>query len=280
MDFRAKEKSLYFIEKEYQTLEIVEEESYLSFYINGLIQWNSSDEKLYHESLVIPYINYLSKIKKDLKILVLGGGDGFVIRELKKYDEFIKDITLVDIDSTVIDIHRELPYLKLINENSFEYEKLNIIIEDAVKFIDETEEKYDLIISDLVDPEDSLSFLYSTKFFNNLKRINNGLLVYQAGDSLFNREQNEKLHKNAKKTLKKYFNSYISIPYFGYYNFIVFSNEKNFEYKSIYKTKIPKKIYQQNEFILNKNILKSLFYFKDIYNKNNKVIKRMQKDGK
>jgi spermidine synthase len=277
-NIRNKIKQLYIKETKYQKLEILEDKGYLEFYINNEVQWCSSDEFIYHETLVLPYINYISKSKKEINILVLGGGDGFVIRELMKFDKKIKKITLVDIDKEVIELHKNLIYIKKLINNSLNYDKLDIKIEDAYKFIKNTKEKYDLIISDLIDPIKSLSFLYSKKMFKNLKKINNGIIIYQAGDIFYNKYENKKVKKHAKKILKHYKNIYVSIPNFGYYNYILYS--KNKEYKKIRKTKFNKLLLKENKYIKSNKILKTIFLYKNIYNKRTKTIKWIQNERK
>jgi len=277
-NIRNKIKQLYIKETKYQKLEILEDKGYLEFYINNEVQWCSSDEFIYHETLVLPYINYISKSKKEINILVLGGGDGFVIRELMKFDKKIKKITLVDIDEEVIELHKNLIYIKKLINNSLNYDKLDIKIEDAYKFIKNTKEKYDLIISDLIDPIKSLSFLYSKKMFKNLKKINNGIIIYQAGDIFYNKYENKKVKKHAKKILKHYKNIYVSIPNFGYYNYILYS--KNKEYKKIRKTKFNKLLLKENKYIKSNKILKTIFLYKNIYNKRTKTIKWIQNERK
>jgi spermidine synthase len=133
----------------------------IRLFIDGNVQFCSLDEYRYHEALVhIP----MSKAKEKEKILVLGGGDGMVARELLKYPD--ANITLVDLDPAMTRLCSENAVITQINENSLSNERVKIINDDAYRFLEECNEVYDVIIVDLPDPNnEALNKLYSNIFY-------------------------------------------------------------------------------------------------------------------
>ena len=66
-------------------LDIEKTEKGTSFFIDGSLQFNTLDEPIYHESLVIPSAGLAHRAPGALKALVLGGGDGLALREILKF---------------------------------------------------------------------------------------------------------------------------------------------------------------------------------------------------
>jgi spermidine synthase len=168
-------------------------------YINGNLQFSTTDEKIYHEFLIHPVME-VSKSKKN--ILVLGGGDGMAVRELLKYDE-VESITLVDLDKEMIDIFTNDPIMSKLNGGSFKDARVttssptsikagkraiiltddnnkkikdgyvDVFIVDAFSFVQKSKDKlYDVVIIDFPDPSMSeLSKLYSKEFYIHLHNV-------------------------------------------------------------------------------------------------------------
>lgn len=137
-----------------------------SLYINGGLQFNTYDEKHYHEFLVHPAMSLNPNAKH---VLVLGGGDGLAIRELAHYDS-IESITLVDIDKAMMEAFATQPLLREINKNALNDPRLKIVVMDAWKFVRFNEKQYDMAILDFPDPHhSSTAKLYSQQFYQYLK---------------------------------------------------------------------------------------------------------------
>ena len=156
----------------------------LRFYINGALQFDSFDEYRYHESLVHPVMGLTNNAEN---ILVLGGGDGLAARELLHYPS-IKKITLVDLDPAVTQLFKSKPLLQKINKNSLVDPRVEILNQDAWKFLESTPQLYDAIFIDLPDPNNiSLSRLYSTAFYRLVKQhlSQAGVMVTQATSPLY-----------------------------------------------------------------------------------------------
>lgn len=145
----------------YQHIVMTKHKDDLRLYIDGNVQFCSLDEYRYHEALVhIP----MAKAKSKDKVLILGGGDGMAVRELLKYPE--TEITLVDLDAEMIRLCSENPNVTTINEGSLKSERLTVVTQDAYQFLEENEQKFDVIIVDLPDPNnEALNKLYSNVFY-------------------------------------------------------------------------------------------------------------------
>ncbi|HET6224985.1 MAG TPA: polyamine aminopropyltransferase, partial [Bacteroidia bacterium] len=95
----------------YQRIILTSEKNVTKLYLNGNLQFSSADEYRYHEALVHPGLSHLKTPKR---ILILGGGDGFAVREVLKYPS-VESITLVDLDSSVTSLFKSAEFLKKLN---------------------------------------------------------------------------------------------------------------------------------------------------------------------
>lgn len=174
-----RDKVIYRKQTKYQHIVLTRHRDDLRLFINGNVQFSSLDEYRYHEALVHLA---LSKAEKKEKVLILGGGDGLAAREILKY-EAVKKITLVDLDKEIIKICCENKLIASLNQHSLTNPKMEIVVEDAFKFLTDNQLKYDIIIVDLPDPNnESLNKLYSNVFYRLCKNSmeENGILVVQS----------------------------------------------------------------------------------------------------
>jgi len=143
-------------------------------------QFGTKDEKLYHEAIVHPPMAIFPNPKK---VLVIGGGDGGVIREVLKHP--IEKVVLAELDEAVIEISKE--YFPTVSKGAFKDPRLEVQIGDARKFVENTSEKFDVVIIDLTDPEGPSKFLFTKEFYSKLKSIMNqgGVLSVQTGSPIF-----------------------------------------------------------------------------------------------
>jgi spermidine synthase len=152
----------------YQRLVVTRNENETKLYLNNNLQFSSTDEYRYHEALVHPV---MSKSIHHQNVLVLGGGDGFAVREILKYNT-VKNITLVDLDPDVTTFFKENLLMTKLNNNALNHAKLEIINQDAFIWVKNQTKKFDVIIIDFPDPSNySLGKLYTLQFYNYLKKI-------------------------------------------------------------------------------------------------------------
>lgn len=154
----------------------------LSLYINGRLQFSSSDEKIYHRFLTYPAM--LASARQE-NILIIGGGDGLAVREVLRWNP--KAVTLIDLDEAMVslfsgkDLAASEPvrnHLLRLNQHSLLDERVNIIIGDAFLEVEDlvnAGKHYDAIIVDLPDPSHpDLNKLYSSYFYERLKELLSG----------------------------------------------------------------------------------------------------------
>lgn len=259
----------------YQRIVITREKNNTKLYLNNNLQFSSSDEYRYHEALVHPG---LSRIKKPANVLILGGGDGFAVREVLKYPE-VSLITLVDLDSTVTSLFRNTDFLSVLNDNALANERLEIINTDAFTWIKKNEKKYDFIIIDFPDPSNfSIGKLYSNSFYKQVKRILNegGAFVVQSTSPFVARKSfwcvNNTIESVGFKTLPYH----VYVPSFGEWGYIMgfsaFENTAQYlpedlkfydETRFVEMTKFPKDMNRIDAEVnrLNNQIL--IHYFED-----------------
>ena len=161
----------------YQVVDIVEsqfapqspEDPQGTLHINGRFQIDSRTAPIYHETMVhIPLGMAPAPIHK---VLVLGGGDGAIVRELRKYEFSLGQVVLVDIDPVVVELARSEPFLTKINDHAFSWHLLETHVGDALAFMRQDFRFYDAIFLDLTYPyEFDSSRFYSREFFRLLQR--------------------------------------------------------------------------------------------------------------
>lgn len=181
---KYKDKVIYSEQSRYQKIVITEWRGDYWLYLNGNLQLSTYDEPFYHEVLVHPA---MALCKTPNQILILGGGDGCAARELLKYPE-IQNITLVDLDPAMTALAKTHPVLLNANDSSMYDPKLKIINQDGYKFMEQSQQFFDLIIIDLPDPRNvELSRLYSQEFYTVCRRHlrPNGVLITQAGSPYY-----------------------------------------------------------------------------------------------
>ncbi|MCQ4251730.1 polyamine aminopropyltransferase [Pseudomonas stutzeri] len=145
--------------------------------LDGVIQTTEADEFIYHEMLThVPILAHgLAR-----RVLIIGGGDGGMLREVAKHRD-VESITMVEIDGTVVEMCKE--FLPEHSKGAFDDPRLNLVIDDGMRFVATTEEKFDVIISDSTDPIGPGEVLFSENFYQACRRCLNdgGILVTQNG---------------------------------------------------------------------------------------------------
>jgi len=132
------------------------------------------DEFIYHEMITHVPMAVHPEVKK---VLVIGAGDGGVVRELTKYPS-VRHIDLVEIDERVVAVCKE--YLKQ-TACGFEDDRLSIHYQDGLKFVRKYTEEYDLIIVDSTDPFGPGESLFTKEFYGNCYKAlkEDGIMVNQ-----------------------------------------------------------------------------------------------------
>jgi spermidine synthase len=170
----------------YQRIVVTRGKRGFSLFLNGNLQFASIDEYRYHESLVHPAMVRAGSVER---VLILGGGDGLAAREALRYPE-VKSITLVDLDPAITGLATKYEELAALNGRALSDPRVKVINTDAMKFLEEGDSLFDVVIVDFPDPNNfSLGKLYTTGFYKLLKRrmAPQGVAVVQSTSPLFAR---------------------------------------------------------------------------------------------
>ncbi len=165
----------------FQLVEIMETASYgKALVLDGRIQSSQADEFIYHEALVHPGL--LTVEGPPASALVIGGGEGATIREFLKYPSVTRAV-MVDIDEEVVQLCRR--HLPEMHRGAFDDPRTEVRHEDARAYLERTRERFDLIVSDLVEPleEGPACLLYSREFYQVVhdRLTPGGVFTMQAG---------------------------------------------------------------------------------------------------
>lgn len=149
--------------------------------LDGVVQTTEKDEFIYHEMLThVPLMAHAHP----RKVLIIGGGDGGILREVLKHPT-VEQVTLVEIDGAVIEMAKQ--YFPNHAAGAFDDARTRIVIDDGVRFVNASNERYDVIISDSTDPYGPGEALFSADFYTAIKRCLNigGVFVAQNGVPFF-----------------------------------------------------------------------------------------------
>ena len=151
----------------YQRIVITRGRAGFQLFLNGNLQFSSTDEYRYHEALVHPAMLLAHQPRR---VLVLGGGDGLAVREILKYPS-VETVTLVDLDPNMTQLAVQFPLLASLNNRALEDPRVKVINQDAFVWVDNaTDPPYDAAILDFPDPNTfALGKLYTTRFYRMLR---------------------------------------------------------------------------------------------------------------
>jgi spermidine synthase len=195
-------------------------------FLNGNLQFAERDEYRYHEALVHPamaaFASYGSAPKK---VAVLGGGDGMAVREILKYPG-VESITLVELDPAMTRLFSQQPALVKLNGGSLLSPKLKIVNTDAFRWLDETQETFDVIVVDFPDPTNfAIGKLYSNSFYALLdQRLSaSGYAVIQTTSPLIARKSFWTVVQTVESVGLTATPYHANVPSFGEWGFILAS---------------------------------------------------------
>jgi spermidine synthase len=165
----------------FQTVEVVETKGHGKLLlIDGMTMVSERDEFVYHEMIAhVPLFLH----PKPKRVLVIGGGDGGSVREVLRHKS-VERCVLVEIDGLVVEASRQ--YIPL-TAAKLSDKRAAVRIEDGVKFVRETDERFDVVIVDSTEPFGPAKELFGTAFYKDVKRVltSDGIVVSQAGSPFY-----------------------------------------------------------------------------------------------
>ena len=204
----------------YQRIVITRWKDDVRLFLNGHLQFSSRDEYRYHEALVHPGLQSISRPRQ---VLVLGGGDGLAVREILKYDS-VQTVTLVDLDPEMTRLFSTDPILTRLNQKSLKSPQVKIINADAFLWLEKNQEFFDFVVVDFPDPANySLGKLYTTAFYRLLRShlAANGVAVVQSTSPLFARRAYWCIVKTLQSVGLEVIPYHAYVPSFGEWGFVI-----------------------------------------------------------
>lgn len=183
---------------------------------------SEGEEFFYHEALVHPAAMAHPGPRK---ALILGGGDGGAAEELLKHPS-IERVVLAELDAAVLQFSRE--HLHAVHRGALDDARVQVCIGDGMALMDATNERFDLVLMDLTDPDTPASALYSPASLARMKRVlaPGGALVLHLGSPVFHGKQVAELARSLREqfALVRCYGLYIPL-YGAYWGLAVASDE-------------------------------------------------------
>lgn len=163
------DKQLASVQSDFQRIDIFESVEFGRIMtLDGLLMLTEKDEYIYHEMIThIP----MATNPNIRNILVIGAGDGGTVRELVRYLS-IEHIDVAEIDEMVVELSKKyLPFTAC----GFDDPRVDVHIQDGLRFVRKVENEYDLIIVDSTDPFGVGEGLFTKEFYGNCYKAMMGM---------------------------------------------------------------------------------------------------------
>lgn len=230
------DRQLFSGQSEFQRIDIFDSKEFGRFLaLDGYMMLTEKDEFIYHEMIVHVPMAVHPNVKK---VLVIGAGDGGVVRELCRY-ETIETIDMVEIDELVVEVSKK--YLPT-TACCFDDPRLNIYYQDGLKFVRSKENEYDLIIVDSTDPFGPGEGLFTKEFYGNCyKALNEAGIMVNQHESPFYQEDAIAMQRAHKRIVESFpisrvYQAHIPTYPSGHWLF-GFASKKYHPVKDLQKTK-------------------------------------------
>ena len=213
------EEQLFSGTSDYQRIDVFKSPEFGKFLCsNGSVIFSEADEFVYDEMIVHVPMAVHPNVKK---VLVIGGGDGGVARELSHYEE-IEEIDVVEEDQMFIDVCR-----KCFPNNScgLDDPRVKIFNANGLRFLRSKTDYYDLIINDCTDPLGHTAGMFTKEFYGNCYRAlhEDGIMVYQHGSPFYDEDEEScrAMHRKAFRSfpINRVFQAHIPTCPAGYWLF-------------------------------------------------------------
>lgn len=213
------EKQLFSGTSDFQRIDVFESPEFGKFVTSdGSVIFSEQDEFTYDEMIVHVPMAVHPNVRK---VLVIGGGDGGVARELSHYDE-IEHIDVVEPDEMFVNVCREFfPD----NSKGLDDPRVSVINRDGLRFLRGKQDEYDLIINDSTDPFGHTAGLFTKEFYGSCFKAlhDDGIMVYQHGSPFFDEDEEacRAMHRKAYKSfpISRVYQAHIPTCPSGYWLF-------------------------------------------------------------
>ncbi|WP_134702441.1 polyamine aminopropyltransferase [Ammoniphilus sp. YIM 78166] len=188
-------KTLHTEQTEFQKLDMVETEEFGNMLLlDGMVMTSQVDEFVYHEMVAHPALHTHPNPKT---VLVVGGGDGGVIREVLKH-ESVEKAVLVEIDGKVIEYSKK--YLPEI-AGELDNPRVEVKVDDGFMHIIKSKDLYDVIMVDSTEPVGPAAPLFERGFYQGIFEAlkEDGIFVAQTDNPWFKADLIQKVNKDVRE---------------------------------------------------------------------------------
>ena len=178
-------KQLFSAQSDFQRIDVFDTPEFGRFLTSdGSVIFSEKDEFTYDEMIVHVPMAVHPFVRR---VLVIGGGDGGVARELSDYEE-IESIDVVEPDKLFVDVCRT--YFPG-NACGLDDPRVKIYYEDGLRFLRSKKDAYDLIINDCTDPLGHAAGLFTKEFYGSCFQAlhDDGIMVYQHGSPFYDEDE-------------------------------------------------------------------------------------------
>lgn len=187
------EQQLFSAQSEFQRIDVLDSKEFGRILVaDGDLMLTEKDEFIYHEMITHVPMAVHPNVEN---VLVIGGGDGGVVRELVKYDT-VKNIDVVEADPLLIEVCRKFFPQTACSLND---PRVEIFNEDGLRFVRSKSDEYDLIIIDSPNPFGPGEGLFTKEFYGNCYNAlhSDGVMINQHESPFYKEEafQCQRMHK-------------------------------------------------------------------------------------
>ena len=220
---------------DFQDLAMVETEEWgTMLLLDGMVMTTDRDEFVYHEMVAHPA---LFTHPNPEHVLVVGGGDGGVIREILKHPK-VKRAVLVDIDGKVIEYSKK--YLPQI-ASGLDDPRVEVIVNDGFMHIHDHKNTYDVIMVDSTEPVGPAVQLFTRGFYQGIYDAlkEDGLFVAQTDNPWFKADLIRNVNRDVKAVFPIVRTYWANVPTYpsGLWTFTMGS--KKYDPLAVDETAIP-----------------------------------------
>jgi spermidine synthase len=135
--------------------------------LDGTVQLSTADEAIYHE--MAAHVPLLSRPFETASVLIIGGGDGGLLREVLRHD-FVRRAVMVELDPAVIEVsNRHIGV-----EGDYGDPRVELVTDDAANWLPEAHrrgELFDVVLIDATDSTGPSSTLWNDRFYGHVAGV-------------------------------------------------------------------------------------------------------------